>query len=278
MRRDYQLAIILALAAIPCGAWITVAPEYLHLTGVPLAATYWVSMGLTAILLTLAVAIALRADARMPPKGHGIRMLAIIGMGICGFGFLAFATLFFIQRPSKTQSEQAQAPAMPDVTLRFVYPDHPALMLINESELVAKQIKWTVVLWNMDNPKVYSDGLHTPEAHEPLQIPVATFDFLRGGTRSIQNLLNSPLVKPHIKDGDRLFGSASVVCPDCQRGHTFVVDFVLGKGGWFSEIEDQVSGNVVIPHQLTKSAVIEYRNALLLRIPESARILIDAAF
>lgn len=99
MRPDFKVAIILFLAAIPCAACIAVAPEYLHLKGHGLTATYWGGMVLTAILLILAIAVAFRAEAQTPPKGHGRRMIGIIGMGICGFGFLAFATIFFIQRP-----------------------------------------------------------------------------------------------------------------------------------------------------------------------------------
>jgi hypothetical protein len=172
---------------------------------------------------------------------------------------------------SHKESPPETAPKLPDVTLRFVYANEPALMLVNQSDVVAKQIKWTVVLWNMDNPKAYSAGEHSPDPHEPLQIPISVFDFLPARASSIQNLLGSPLVTPHIKKGEKFFGSASVVCPDCERGHTFIVEFELGKGGWFTEILDKTNGDVFIPRRLTKDVVLEYRRELLARIPESAR-------
>jgi hypothetical protein len=106
MRRDFQLAIILAVAAIPAGTALMAAPEYLHLTGSALAAAFWGGIALTAVLIVLAVAIALRGEAQAPQKGHGQRMIAILGMAFCGTGFMAFAILFFVQRPlpAKTSS------------------------------------------------------------------------------------------------------------------------------------------------------------------------------
>src|SRR5271154_4266970 len=105
MRRDFQIAILLALATIPCGAWIAVAPEYLHIKGTALALTYWGGMVLTAVLIIAALLLAFRAESKTQPKGHGSRMVAIVGMAICGFGFLAFATVFFIQRPAEEDGE-----------------------------------------------------------------------------------------------------------------------------------------------------------------------------
>jgi hypothetical protein len=144
------------------------------------------------------------------------------------FGLLAVGSLagwMFLSKP-KGPDETRPASAQADVTLRFVYPTGPALMLINQSEKVAQYIKWTVVIWNLDDPKGFSSGPHPADIHEPFQIPISIVDFLRPGASTIQNLFSSPLVTPHIKDGNRLFGSASVVCPDCARGHTFIVYIV----------------------------------------------------
>ena len=57
---------------------------------------------------------------------------------------------------------------LPDVALRFVYPKSPALVLVNQSAVIARDIKWTVVLWNMD----------LPDRNDPLPIPVSTFDWI----------------------------------------------------------------------------------------------------
>jgi hypothetical protein len=102
MRQDFKIAIVLAMAAIFSGLWIAVAPEYLHLKGVQLALPYWGGMFLTPALIIWALLIALRAEAQTQSTGHKRRMMAIVGMGVCGFGFLAFATIFFLQRPEET--------------------------------------------------------------------------------------------------------------------------------------------------------------------------------
>jgi hypothetical protein len=60
-------------------------------------------------------------------------------------------------------------PIPPEVTLQFVYPQSPALQLINISNKVARDIKYMVTMWNLD----------LPERVEPLLIPVSTFDWIR---------------------------------------------------------------------------------------------------
>src|SRR5437867_4452348 len=83
------------------------------------------------------------------------------------------------------------------------------LVIVNSSGSLARDIKWIVVLWNMD----------LPDRDDPLPIPVSTFDWIKphqeGGP---QNLFSGANVAPLLKPGDRLFGSASVNCPNCVRG------------------------------------------------------------
>jgi hypothetical protein len=117
------------------------------------------------------------------------------------------------------------------------------------------------------------------DKHEPLPFPTSTFDYIRPKSNSGPlNIFNSPFVAPHAKPGDRLIGSASVVCPDCERGHTFVVYITLGKGGWYHEIKDEKSGDIIIPTRLTRQSVIEYFNVLMARIPEHERTPITDLF
>jgi hypothetical protein len=82
-------------------------------------------------------------------------------------------------------AKELTATAKPDVSLRFVYPDAPALVLENNSDVIAKDIKWMVILFNMD----------IPDRNDPLPIPTSTFDWLR----------------PHSHGGPQdLFGTALV--------------------------------------------------------------------
>jgi len=41
-----------------------------------------------------------------------------------------------------------------------------------------------------------------------------------------------------LKEGNRLFGFAFVVCPDCVQQRDFWVYIVWGKGGWFAPLPD----------------------------------------
>jgi hypothetical protein len=138
----------------------------------------------------------------------------------------------------------------------------PALTVVNKSAVLAKDIKWTVALWNMD----------LQDRNDPLPLPVGTFDWIRpdneGGP---QNLFDGPLVSPLLKSGNRLFGSASVICPECARGRTYIVYIVWGEGGWFSEIENETSGKILIPPNFLKATRLEYFKALEAAAPTHLR-------
>ena len=139
--------------------------------------------------------------------------------------------------------------ASSDVALRFIYPEEPALMIVNQSNLGARDIKWQVTLWNMD----------LPERNDPLPIPTSTFDWLRGHTEGgPQNLFGTPTVAPLLKSGNRLFGSATVDCPQCSRGRTYIVYIVLGKGGWLSEVKNETRGRILIPPNFLKETREKY--------------------
>lgn len=156
----------------------------------------------------------------------------------------------------------------PDLALRFIYPESPTLVLINQSPVVAKDIKWTVALWNMD----------LPERNDPLPIPVSTFDWIRPNNEGgPQNLFDALPVKLLLKPGDRLFGSASVCSPDCIQGRTYIIYIVWGKSGWFAEVEEEKSGNILIPPNFLKASRDLYFKTLEGMISVNSRIPIDKA-
>jgi hypothetical protein len=82
MRREYAIAFVLALAAIPAGVSLMVAPEYLHLSGIAIPLAFWGGIVLTIVLLAVAVIIAMSGEAKAPLAGHGRRIGAILGMFI----------------------------------------------------------------------------------------------------------------------------------------------------------------------------------------------------
>ena len=210
------------------------------------------------------------------------RMLPVMCMLMFGTAFLGcVAWYFWLPNPATIAEDHVvnqtftTASEVPDVILRFVYPDMPALVLINQSNKIARDIKWSVALWNIDDPRTYINPGAAPNAHDPLPIPVSTFDFLRphaiGGP---QALFNTTLVLPYVKPGQRLVGSASVVCPECGRGHTYLLYIIFGQGGWYTEVADKKEGELIIPHHLTKELVANYYNEIV-QTPDSARIPIE---
>jgi hypothetical protein len=114
----------------------------------------------------------------------------------------------------------------PDVTLALVYPESPAVMLVNASDAVAREIKYWAAIWNL-------------ETRQLLPIPVASFDYIRrheaGGP---QTFFGQPNVDATLKAGNRLAGVISVTCPNCVASHSYWVYLIWGQGGWFSKIPD----------------------------------------
>jgi hypothetical protein len=176
---------------------------------------------------------------------------------------LSLHKLEFIRSQPGSGRDEARLLEKPDLALRFVYPEFPALVLINQSSVLARDVKWTVVLWNRD----------LPQRNDPLPIPVSTFDWIRpndeGGP---QSLFGSPAVQSLLKLGDRLFGSASVCSPNCIQGRTYVVYIVWGKSGWFAEIKGEEAGKILIPRNFLKSSRDLYFQALDSMVPISNRI------
>jgi hypothetical protein len=115
-----------------------------------------------------------------------------------------------------------------------------------------------------------------PDRNDPLPIPVQTFDWLKGHDEGgPQGLFNSPFVSPLLKDGNRLFGSASVDCPACTRGRTYIVYIVWGQGGWFSEVEKETSGHFLAPPNFLKDSREQYFKALDAATPVNKRVAIQ---
>jgi hypothetical protein len=141
----------------------------------------------------------------------------------------------------------------PVVGLRFVYPKSPALVLVNQSDGIARDIKYIILLWNMD----------IPDRNDPLPIPTGSFDWITPHDEAgPEGLFNDPSVAQLLKPGNRLFGSAAINCPKCARGRTYVVYIVWGEGGWVSEIENEQPGRAIAPPSFLKESRYEYFKAL----------------
>jgi hypothetical protein len=157
------------------------------------------------------------------------------------------------------QREQADL----DVSLRFIYPQSPALVLVNRSTRVAREIKWSAAFWNMD----------LPERNDPLPIPVQTFDWIQPGKEGgPQGLFAAPTVSSLIRPGDRLMGSVSVTCPLCKRGRAFVVWIKWGTEGWYAEATDQEG--LLLPRRFLRENRERYFVTLEQLAPPAARIAI----
>ncbi|ERR1017187_8798739 len=172
-------------------------------------------------------------------------------------------------KPKGTLPPVEPARSFPNVVMHFVNRQEPLLVLENTSGVLARDIKWTVALWNMD----------LPERDDPLPIPISTFDWLKPHAESgAQNLFGSQLVKPLVKSGDHLLGSAVTICADCPAGHTYVVSVVFGNGGWYAEDKEDSAGSLIVPHNFHKEVRDAFFAQLPALVPEKNRVTIGEYF
>ena len=147
----------------------------------------------------------------------------------------------------------------PDVTLVLASPESPAVMLVNASDAVAREIKYWAAIWNLETRQV-------------LPIPVASFDYIRpheaGGPQAFFGL---PNVDATLKAGNRLAGVVSVTCPNCVASHSYWVYVIWGQGGWFSKIPDGHSPSLA---RLLKAVpdIAENPNRFFADIPPGDRV------
>jgi hypothetical protein len=152
----------------------------------------------------------------------------------------------------------------PDVGLRFVYAKSPALLIVNQSGVVARDIKWMVELWDMD----------APNQNSPLPIPTTAFDWIQphanGGP---ENLFASPALAHLLTSNTRLVGTAAISCATCTAVHLYVVYITFGQGGWFSEVDNPQSNWAVGPHDnQTPQGRVAFFNDLIATIPLEKRV------
>ncbi len=152
----------------------------------------------------------------------------------------------------------------PEVVLHFVYPTSPALVLQNVTDGIARDMLWEVVLWNID----------LPDRIDPLPIPSTAYSWLRprssGGP---QSLFDTPQVASLLKPGSRLYGSAEVSCPECERSHTYFVFIKWGESGWFAEAKDAPDGQLLIPRPpFTTQVIAAYAQTIENIVPASMRV------
>jgi hypothetical protein len=137
--------------------------------------------------------------------------------------------------PVEPKTSKSEVPAgaaaelreLPDVGLRFVYPHTMCVLIVNKSTITVRDARYSVILWNLDR-----------EGNNPLPIPTRLLsgDFIRPNEATgPEQLVALPGVAPLVKAGDRLFGFASVSCPDCAKTRNYWI-YVKGESGWFAEI------------------------------------------
>lgn len=169
------------------------------------------------------------------------------------------------------KKESDTSPA--DVSLRFVYPTAPALLIMNQSDSVAKDIKYVTVVWNMDDQRVYLNAGQGPDGHDPLPIPVQGFDYLKPhGLGGPLGLFATPQIIPFIKERQRLFGSVAITCINCAAAKTYIFYDLWGKSGWYYEVPGVKDGRLIIPKRYNKELVRHYFENTIRNIPDSQRL------
>ena len=136
-----------------------------------------------------------------------IRLLIGAFVGAFVAGVLPPSLKWITQHEGKS-SEEKLVSAKPNIAMRLIYPERPAIVLENNSDATAMYIKYTVALFNIGGP----------DAGKPLQIPIKVFDFIKeheiGGP---QVIFDPPQIDKTPPKGQKLFGWVQISCPECVK-------------------------------------------------------------
>ncbi len=133
-----------------------------------------------------------------------------------------------VKQATAQTDQQRESSLPPDLALIFSDPSSVVVTVLNKSKSVANEPAYYVALWDIDS----SPGLLL----QPLQIPAQTGAFVRSGEGWGPNMMMGlPAVSARVKQGDRIFGFASVTCPECRLRRYYWLYIKQGYGGWYSE-------------------------------------------
>src|ERR1700722_6936567 len=139
------------------------------------------------------------------------------------------------------KSAPPQSPEEPKtlhVTMRFLLSPNssgPAYSFVNHSDSIARNVAWTIVLWDTELP----DEAHT------LPILIYPISWIKPdeSTPGVGIFGQPP---PQLKKGDRLVVTAAVDCPDCVPA-SYVVSIPWGESGWYANSGKRWKGKLVMP-------------------------------
>jgi hypothetical protein len=191
------------------------------------------------------------------PKKYIHRLLFRSAL-VLAFVFLALDLLMIYLKP---------IPELPDVSVEFFDPDAPTVLIKNQSNFLARNVRYQTVIFNLELP------LEPPALRHPLPIVVEEATWIKAHDEIGPNaIFATPHVRPLLKPGDRLVGTIAVNCDECTRGRTYYVFIKWGQNGWYSEIKDEKSGRNRGPAVLREGILEAYLKDVESRVPIESRM------
>ncbi|MEA2758694.1 MAG: hypothetical protein QOH65_1307 [Methylobacteriaceae bacterium] len=114
MRKDFQIALLCAVATVPASFAVSIAFEYFPYLKAHLGGAFYVNLFLALLLLGTASVIAIKGEREAERAGAKRRMVPLVGMIFFGTGFVLCAIWFFTSKPPEPSKEaQSNAPVEP---------------------------------------------------------------------------------------------------------------------------------------------------------------------
>ena len=160
-------------------------------------------------------------------------------------------------------------PQSPDLSLVFVQRNMAGLGVVNNSAVSAVNPEYTVLMWNLDDPRNRPNNGTIALPHIKQKIS----EFVRPRTVAAPiNFVEMWEKRGLVRRGNRLFGMASVDCLECPKRKDYFVYIHVGLGGWYSEALNEIR-LLAIP-ALISSIVSNPEAKLLELVPRPARAII----
>jgi hypothetical protein len=130
--------------------------------------------------------------------------------------------------------------------MEFVNPKDVAFRIVNLSDVTLRDAKYYFMFIDIDGPGRFNlQGTMLPQLL-PTPAKIETGDFLRPKTSFMASSIVStfPGVQSIVKPNDRIFGLATVSCPNLLKDRQYWLYFAVGSGGWYCEVPWQNMWNL----------------------------------
>jgi hypothetical protein len=149
------------------------------------------------------------------------------------------------------------SPERQDAGMYFVHPEDPAVIVYNRSNVILKDPRYSVIIWDLDGGKKDSLPTYSQPFKDQWLRRTGESASAFGPWRIFETLSTPP-------KGQRLFGYSRVTCPDCIIERFYWIYTRYGeKEGWYGELPDGLAPDLKFIISLFDQSVAQQESSII---------------